>query len=186
MFLEQNLPYSEWSAPKINDQINKVFSTFKLWGGRIGVFVLLPFALAVLVFLYFLNKRLVKRNIARINKATADFLAMIDDPNIDDYYKKWRFVSKKQIELKRVTEEVVAIRDNRKVASSLILRKFLKQEEKLLNCLVENNIRMRRILYPNANKQYTQEELTAMLYRSNFQDDLDDKDLDTSIENHSF
>lgn len=182
MYLDHHIQHSQWTAPNFNEDFNNILSFIKLWGGRIALFILLPIAIIIVVILYYTVKRVNKRTIKLIEKKGAELISMLRNTEVQDFRSVHRGVFKEQVELRILLQEMKTVRNNRKVASSLIMQKFLNQEDKLIYAVEKVNEDLRLALNPNINRTFTEAEIERMRERASYQDDLDDKELDASIE----
>lgn len=187
MYIDQNIPQSGWTIAnipslKINQVINKAAYYAKLWLGRLGLVLLLGLGFVLIIPAYFFLKYQLRKAIRLLEPKINEYLKTISDTEQQDYLKKWRFVSSKQIELSRIIREIDHLKSIRKVSSGLILKKFIHQEDIFLSQLSQFNTQLENALYPNLRKTYSQAELKDMMPRSELQDDLDDIALDELIE----
>lgn len=187
MYIDQNIPQSGWTIAnipslKIIHVINKAAYFAKLWLGRLGLVLLLVLGFVLIIPAYFFLKYQLRKAIQLLEPKINEYLKTISDTKQQDYLKKWRFVSSKQIELSRIIREIDHLKSIRKVSSGLILKKFIHQEDIFLSQLNQFNTQLENALYPNLRKTYTQAELKDMMPRSELQDDLDDIALDQLIE----
>lgn len=181
MILEQNIPQWQLDAPRLNDILNDVVRPFRLWAGRLGIVIFIILGLILLIPAYLFFKFTLKRLGRKLEAKKREFLSMLANSESPEFRKNWRFVSSKQLELKRYISIMKKHKLSRDVSSGLIMRKFLKQEDKFISKLEKINNDLRVVLYPNTQRTFTQDELKAMLPRSEHQDDLADKELDALI-----
>lgn len=192
MYLEPNIEPTFWNfavkdnwlATNVNNTLNAILKPFKLWTGRFGVFGLAFLGAILVIPLYFFVKFHNRRTIRSLRKVSAELIDSIRDEKGNLNNKKWREVSRRQLELSRIIKDYKSEKDQRQIASGIIMRKFLKQETLFLSSLETIDAEMRNELYPNINKTYTQEELKAMSSRSQYQEDLNDIELDASLEKY--
>jgi len=184
MTIDQDLYYINWSPIKVNDWVNGALSIIKSIVGWLGLVILLPivavFLLASFILLKFLTKKLVKELAAE----EAKLRALIENSDSEHFKDNFRIVMEFQVNLSKRIHEYRERKKLRLAMPILIMSPFFKQEDIIYNSLNQANDSLKRVLYPNNSKTFSQEELASITHRSEGVPDLDDHELDLLMETY--